>query len=225
MAMVDYGALTIVDGKLINEGQFFMKTSDTGYMLKEAILLTGDTIPIEDEFFAYFGDKDLFLCFYKTCIYIIQNGVVVETFYKSNFASEEFFIGKHKIKISHLDKNKYEMESFLDELPTWKKYMDERYIKPKNMSDKEFYKRVGEIYKDYRKLIINSKKYKKKPIKDYYNRYVAEWVYKNKEYKVIFGYGIDSDKDCYIRISSDKRNPYEFTKTEKEYINKVFGLV
>ena len=69
MAMMDYGTLVKVNGKIINEGIMFMEKSDMGvYPISDAYEDTSDPTTrheIAEDYFAYVGDEQLMICFYK----------------------------------------------------------------------------------------------------------------------------------------------------------------
>ena len=65
MAMVDYGAIAWKDGKLISTDMFTPMEDMVGWSDNSKYKLEGN-------YFAYIGDKDLVIGFYKSlCIYVI----------------------------------------------------------------------------------------------------------------------------------------------------------
>ena len=48
---------------------------------------------------------------------------------------------------------------------------------------------------------------------------MAEWDYKGKHYEVIFGYGIDADKEVW----DDTKHRYDFSDVERKVIDEWFG--
>lgn len=69
MAMIDYGTLVKKNGNLVNEGIMFMDKSDMGVVpVEDAYKDVSDAYsrePIREDYFAYVGDEDLMICFYK----------------------------------------------------------------------------------------------------------------------------------------------------------------
>lgn len=217
MAMIDYGALLRVDGKLINEGEMFMDSSDTGYVCEKACYMKhGEEINIDKNYFVYAGDEELLLCFYKCLCLVISKNKVIKSIWKTPFASETFFLPNNvNLKISHLDKE-LRVEPLM-EATNFEDYAKETW---------------GELYtnnpchemwkyerKWFRKMMSLAHVYKNIGYKYRSNRYLAEWDYKGKHYEVIFGYGIDSDKECWNRI----KNGYGFSDSERKIIDEWFG--
>ena len=82
MAMRDYGYILLRDGKLIDctDNHMFMEKSDIGVdPVDSAFDFYGNKRCIKDDFFAYVGDNDLMLCFYKTHIVIVKGTKVLGT--------------------------------------------------------------------------------------------------------------------------------------------------
>lgn len=67
MAMIDYGTILIKDGVIVNRNQMFMDASDTGYI---APCVDGD-------YFAYAGDENFMLCFYKNQVAVVVRDEIV----------------------------------------------------------------------------------------------------------------------------------------------------
>ena len=85
MAMIDYGTLVKVNGKIINEGIMFMEKSDMGVVpIEYSYEDPSDTETghrIGEEYFAYVGDSDLMLCFFKDRITFISDIKYLGTIY------------------------------------------------------------------------------------------------------------------------------------------------
>ena len=76
MAMLDYGAIVIKNGKLINDKLFTPMIDMVGWEDTENDTYKdehGDTRPLDlkDNYFAYIGDKDCTIAFFKTHITIV----------------------------------------------------------------------------------------------------------------------------------------------------------
>lgn len=216
MAMIDYGALLRVDGKLVNN-EMFMDASDTGYVCKKAYYPKYDEdININGNYFVYAGDEELLLCFYKCQCLVISNNKVITGIWSFPFVSETFFLPNNvNLKISHLDKE-LRIEPLM-EATNFEDYAKETW---------------GELYtndpchemwkyerKWFRKMMSLAHVHKNISYKYRSNRYLAEWDYKGKHYEVIYGYGIDVDKEVW----EDIKHRYDFSDVERKLINEWFG--
>lgn len=66
MAMIDYGAILRVDGKIVNLDQMFMDCADTRYICQQAYdEKHKQTIDIQHNYFVYAGDANFLLVFYN----------------------------------------------------------------------------------------------------------------------------------------------------------------
>lgn len=68
MAMIDYGAIVVKNGNVVNEEKFFMDMNDSvGWKDKS----------LDGNYFAFIGDSDFTICFYKNIARLIsrENGV------------------------------------------------------------------------------------------------------------------------------------------------------
>ena len=217
MAMIDYGALLRVDGKLINEGKMFMDSSDTGYVCEKAYYPKYDCdYNINGNYFVYAGDEGLLLCFYKSWCLVISNNEVIRDAWSVPFASETFFLPNDvNLKISHLDKE-LRVEPLI-----WTTNLEE-YMKD-SWGDLYLEDPGREMWKYERKWFrrMMSKAHICKNISYKYRsqRYLAEWDYKGKHYEVIFGYGIDPNKECWDKI---KNSSYGFSDVERNIIDEWF---
>ena len=63
------------------------------------------------------------------------------------------------------------------------------------------------------------KKYKNVIWKTRSSRWLATWDYNGNHYEVIFGYGIDPNKDVWNRIKLDS---YDFSDVERQIIDGWF---
>lgn len=98
MAMSDYGAIVFKNGKLISTEMFPPMIEAVGWEDTEADVYTEyhskgkNIVPLnlKDNYFAYIGDKDCTLAFYK------QQMVIVERFYDESFSRHiEYFASSH----------------------------------------------------------------------------------------------------------------------------------
>ena len=80
MAMIDYGTILVRDGIIQNRDQMLMEKTDLGCDIPDKLALRGDPDRvsfIKGDFFAYAGDMDFMLCFYKYRVLVIFNGLYV----------------------------------------------------------------------------------------------------------------------------------------------------
>lgn len=68
MAVIDYGAILVKNGKIVNKNIFSMEKTDNGYK-----------IPYNISFYVACGDEKFCLAFFKRQVYVIINGVFVGT--------------------------------------------------------------------------------------------------------------------------------------------------
>ena len=91
MAMVDYGAILKVDGKIINDS-LFMEITDTGTIPPEKVHddRYNCDINIAGNYFAYGGDKDFMMVFYKCWFFgITQEKIIGEEAKKYGMAKQQ----------------------------------------------------------------------------------------------------------------------------------------
>ena len=222
MAMVNYGALLRVDGKLINKNQdMFMTTSDTGYVAKNILDDDGEAKDIDGNFFAYAGDEHFCIAFYKGLYKVISDGKVIYTNWGMPFNSEtHLFPNLPTLKVSRLSKY-YEVEK-MDSWGNWKDYVREHW--EDTTGDEPLSELAGgtKAYKRFRKhakrvnyVNTHGGLYKSRPY-----RFLAEWDYNGHHYEVIFGYGIDNDETVWNEI---KHRAYSFRPEEIKLIDSWFN--
>lgn len=221
MAMIDYGALLRVNGKLINKNyDLFMKASDAGYVAKDILDLDGKIRDIDGNYFVYAGDEHFCVAFYKGMYKVISDGKVIYAAWNMPFNSmTHFFDNLPDLEVSRL--SKYFEEVSVDSLGSWEDYVKEKWI---GATGKEALSELECGYKEYKKYLRHAKKvaycnkhggcYKTRPY-----RYFAEWNYHGNHYEVIFGYGIEPDEDVWDRI---KNNAYDFREDEITLIDSWF---
>ena len=204
MAMIDYGAILMIDGKKYND-TMFMETSDCGFVPEKAYSKEyNQWLDIKGNYFVYAGDDNFMLVFYKTWAYVITAGEIIYSApFNMNYPGlTRYFDGLPTVTFEHLDKNRYE-EYLTDVDDDDYRYYISRYgIKR------------GTLYY-YRAL----KRCERAKWLCYTNRYVARWEYQGRKYEVIYGYGVDPDKECWERIRDEA---YDFTEIEKQKIDRCF---
>lgn len=130
--------------------------------------------------------------------------------------SETFVINGVLITVSHLDKT-HIVESKEPTEP-WNEYVKNNW---QGTTGKEHLWELenGAFY--YRKYIrLAKRRHRCKPFKYLTDRYIAEWDYDGNHYEVIYGYGIDPQKDVWDSI----KNEWNFTEKEKEIIDTWFDM-
>lgn len=205
MAMIDYGAILMIDGKRYNN-ELFMETSDCGFVPEKAYSKKYDQwMDIRGNFFVYAGDDNFMIVFYKTWCCVISAGEILYTAsYDMRYNGEtRYFDGLPTVTFEHLDKNLYEEHWDVD---------DDDY----DYLVRAYGKRRGELY--YHRLLKRNRR-NNSFWKVRTNRYIARWEYNGKKYEVIYGYGVDPNPEVWkdIRDSS-----YGFTEIEKQKINRCF---
>lgn len=205
MAMIDYGAILMIDGKKYNDSMF-MDTSDSGFVPEKAYDEKHDClIDVKGNYFVYAGDKDFMIVFYRTHAHVIAQGrIIYSPPYNFEYPGEtRFFDGLPTVTFEHLDKNRYISQEHLDRDDV--QFLLERYGK-----------KWGRLYA-YRL----AKTIGRNQTNGYTARYVARWEYKGKQYEVIYGYGIDPDKEVWDDIKNDD-DGYGFTDVEIQAIDRCF---
>ena len=138
MAYIDYGAIVMKNGNQINNSLFMDMKDFVGWEDNPEIIdyRTKEPLNLKGSYFAYIGDAEITLCFYKDILTIVENYTDVESsiFYKTVYNMRNNYI--------------------------WFKWSD--YIGGCKCT------------------VIHRNGY-----------YVLRWKYKNDNYKVYFGYGVD----------------------------------
>lgn len=204
MAMIDYGALLRIDGEFVNrDSDLFMDAPEwvpefAQYPLPD---LPYYTATIRGNFYVYAGDTDFFLCFYKCYFYVVKDGKIIAAPYAPQAKSQVFYFDDIHVKVSYLDNTKYfDRECFLPD--DWeRKNYGERYCI-------RMAKRVHRLSK-------------KEQNKWRSNRWIAEWEYGGHKYEVIYGYGVEPNKNVWDEI---KHKSYGFSEKERKIIDEWFDL-
>lgn len=221
MAMIDYGALLRVDGKLINKNQdMFMDASDTGYVAKNILDIDSEVRDINGDYFVVAGDEHFCIAFYKGLYKVISDKKVIYTNWDMPFASEtRFFPNLPTLKVSRLS-TYYEVEK-MESMGTWRDYVKENWVGATGnetlselFNGTERYKRFKKCLKRVYRVNSHGGLYKSRPY-----RFLAEWDYNGHHYEVIFGYGIDNDKTVWNEI---KNAAYSFRPEEIKLIDSWF---
>ena len=71
MAMLDYGAVVVKNGCVANEGKFFMDMNDAVGWADERL---------DGRYFAFIGDSDFTICFYKNTSRLISKANGIDTY-------------------------------------------------------------------------------------------------------------------------------------------------
>lgn len=202
MATIDYGAILRKDEEVLNHN-LFMETSDTGFMYKEVNCKNSDRkLQIDGNYFVYAGDEHYMVVFYKCMYHIISEGKIIYTQYHPPFIKETmYFEGLPTFTIKHLDPNLYSyVYGEISEFD--KQYFFSRFGKKRGLQI---------IYRIAKGRCRNKKKNKTMT-----NRWIATWEHNGHKYEVIFGYGVDPDKE----IWNDIKFNYGFTDIERNLIDK-----
>ena len=221
MATVDYGALLRVNGKFINYNKDFFSEIiyPEGDIPEHAQYGKSQERPVKGNYFVYAGDTTFMLAFYKRMFDVISDGKMIKSVWGTPFLSETFVINGVLITVSHLDKT-HIVESKAPKVPTepWNEYVKNNW---QGATGKEHLWELenGAFY--YRKYIrLAKRRHGCKPFKYLTDRYIAEWDYDGNHYEVIYGYGIDPQKDVWDSI----KNEWNFTEKEKEIIDTWFDM-
>lgn len=189
MAMIDYGCVVIKNGIVQNTNEFFMNMKrSVGWIDKE---ITGnetrdDLVGImNDNYMGYIGDEDLTIAFYKLCERVHIGHVNIDSESIKNIPEEDLmlYMSDNMINDFNLSRKWYKSEYFL---------LVEKWISKTFKIDVPNYG-IVEVHVKY---ISN-------PIKTLLMRYKVKmlWMtYKGDHYRVIYGYGIDSNWNVWNKI-------------------------
>lgn len=229
MAAIDYGALLRVKNKNENNWTFinrdsdlFMKASDTGYVCEKAVDKKDRNIDIAGNYFAYAGDSHFLLAFYKGTCEVISDGKILHTFWGADFNSEtRYFDNLPSVKISRLS-TKYDYDKLKSWGP-WQNYVKENYFDV--IGNEKLYELQNgyNVYHSFLKYAKKLARYNKnnRGYKHYPFRFLAEWEYDGRKYEVIYGYGIDNQKEVWDSIKNT--DIYDFKEKEIQIIDNWFS--
>lgn len=213
MAMIDYGAILRVDGKIVNKEKLFMECSDTGYVCEKAYYPeTDEWYDIQGNYYAYAGDDNFLVIFYKEYFSVISKGVYLGIHRITNFAKETMmFDGFPTITVEHIDKKMY--------MPRW--VTDEPAYDNDDMEWWIYQYGIKKAKRIAHKCIKNRRKnLKDKSLLRYNGKQLATWEYNGKKYECVFGYGVDSSEKLWNEGTFQK--DYNYTDKEIEFIGKWF---
>ena len=216
MAIVDYGALLRVNGNFINYNKdiFSEIIYPEGDIPERVQAGKSQERPVKGNYFVYAGDAAFMLAFYKRMFDVISDGKMIKSVWGTPFLSETFLINGISISVSHLDKT-YITEPKEPAEP-WNEYVKN------NWQDATGKEHLWELQKGafyYRKYTRRAKRrHRCKTFKYLTDRYIAEWDYDGNHYEVIYGYGIDPQKDVWDSIKTQ----WNFTDTEIRIIDEWF---
>lgn len=208
MAMIDYGALVIKNGKPVNKnGGLFM---DPPHYMDDIV---------KGNYYVYCGDEELSFCFYKCNISVVKNGHIINNFWQHPFKSETHYVGDTNITVTRLDDLIPEYPEHLMSCATWGDYVRETW-EGATGKEKDYELENG---RKWHKLWIKRCKEigRKKPL--YYTstlKYSATWEYKGDQWEVIFGYGIDPDEEVFEEITNS--GLYNYGEKSIKYIKEKF---
>ena len=72
MAMIDYGAIVLKNGKLINNDMFVPMEKAVGWTDENVTDYKGNPMRLKNNYFNYIGDRDHTIGFYKTSIVYVE---------------------------------------------------------------------------------------------------------------------------------------------------------
>lgn len=209
MACIDYGALVIKNGKPVNKNKgMFMECPN--YF---------DDI-VKGNYFAYCGDEEYSLCFYKCYIAETKNGTIVNNFWDFPFKSQTFYRdnGVH-LTVRRLDEPIPIYASHFWDCETWEDYVRENW-QGANGNEKDCELDNGRKW--HKRWIKNCKRIGRKKVLYYDStlKYSATWEYKGDKWEVIFGYGIEPNEDVFNDIT--ERGLYNYGENSLNYIKEKF---
>ena len=179
MAMIDYGCVVIKNGIVQNTNEFFMNMKrSVGWVDKE---VTGnetrdDLVGVmNDNYMGYIGDKDLTICFYKSYERLHFNIIDLDHIDIPN-PDQMLYMNENKINDYHLSRE-------------YKYYSDSNWFYEDKWISKTFKVEVP----NYGPVDIH--------VKYLSNAIKMLWMsYKGDHYRVIYGYGIDSNWNVWNKI-------------------------
>lgn len=194
MATIDYGTIVTRNGEFVNVSTRFMKKTDLGFDIPKCVV--GTNMEVCGNYFAYVGNpNDIMFCFYKHIVDVIQNYTYMGRIYIGDAGAFD---------IPSTEKNRM----FLTKSP---------------------YEKIFNVFGTGVTVTFECID---KNIQHYNNGYWDETFYTQKfkvsfeyaenNYVVYTGYGIDTDPNVYKDITES--GAYDYTETEIEELNKVFGI-
>ena len=199
-----------------------MKSSDTGYVCKQAEYSNGTVVDIDGNYFVYAGDENFLIVFYKGIFRIVSNNIIIYTGWRIPFNSETFYLeGLPTLKIEHLDKNTY-IEPVESE-GTWEDYVRKYWIGANGKEKLSELENGGKRYKWFKKNLKRIARERRNPSRWYKyktDRWLATWEYNGKKYEVIFFFFFDPNEKVWNDIKYDS---FGFTDVERKIIDRWFA--
>lgn len=148
MAMIDYGAIAFKNGKLISTSMFTPMIDMVGWEDSEDDLdHHGAKLSLKGNYFAYIGDSDYTLCFYKTYLKMVE--------YWEQSEKEEYYVNSEWLDITH-----YKWSKWSAQFGEYK-WHDNLVVKKKNGYYVCRWKYKGDRYKVYFGYGVDLNLYKK----------------------------------------------------------------
>lgn len=194
MAAIDYGTIVTRNGEFVNVSTRFMKKTDLGLDVPKCV---GNTdMEVCGNYFAYVGNpNDIMFCFYKHIVDVIQNNTYIGRIYIGEAGS---------FNIPSTEKNRM----FLTKSPYEKIF--NIFGTGVTMTFECIDKNIQHYNNGYWDETFYTQKFK------------VSFEYAGNNYVVYTGYGIDTDPNVYKDITES--GAYDYTETEIEELNKVFGI-
>lgn len=216
MAMVDYGVMIKKNGIFVNKNMDIFEMFEENPYIPETAVYKNNIVRIDGNYFAYIGDNDLMLCFYKNYITIISNGQILDEFYlNDDIQGESHIYNDVEINLNRLDKTyKYIMNENYGQ--TWADYVKDIYIEA--TGNEKLYE-LDNGKRNYKKFLrIKKRICRDKGIiyKYLVNQFICTFTYKGDKYEVIFGSMIDAREKVYNQIKNG------YTPTVINIIDKWF---
>ena len=194
MATIDYGTVVTRNGEFVNVSTRFMKKTDLGFDIPKCVV--GTDMEVCGNYFAYVGNpNDIMLCFYKHIVDVIQNNTYIGRIYIGEAGS--FNIPANEKNHMFLTKSPYEKTFNV-------------FGTGVTMTFECIDKNIQHYNNGYWDETFYTQKFK------------VSFEYAGNNYVVYTGYGIDTDPNVYKDITES--GAYDYTETEIEELNNVFGI-
>lgn len=209
-----------VNDKLIDKECFKI---DNGYRPKYAVYRGyNEKYNIDGNYFAYLGDNDLCVCFYKCSMLILKGEKVLYSSWNHLFSSETFYVDGVKFNVSWI--NKDWITHIDNDNQTWEEYIRENW---RNATGKEKYYEL-QAGKSALRRFRRLRKRKNRPNKwdrNRPNKFCAKWEHNGNKYEIVFGYGIPWSKKEYLSMKKDNvfDKYYNYTKDEIKKVEEMYN--
>lgn len=237
MAMIDYGTMVKVNGKIVNNGIGFMCKTDTGYV---------PCADIVENYFASVGDKNLIISFYKMSIAFFRNeqeigrihceepyesGKVRKHNYMYSLPHEKFinpFDCGIDVRVDALEDifrtentEDFDNDEFFGHGTSYWRLTKDAYGITDNYScdSKKYYTKMKKNIRRVKQLEKLDKRasWKHYDGVSYPGRYYITFEYNGNKYEIVTGYGVDSSKSFYTDNNMDR---FGYTAKEKEFMRR-----